>query len=223
MYEEVEPNSERWFDLTPLKNEIWRDVKDYEGLYQVSNYGRVKSLEKERWNRFAYISIPNHILKARIDKKGYISYILYKNGIKKSYKGHRLTINAFVNNINNKPQINHIDGNKLNNKLNNLEYNTQTENINHALVNGLIKGKKKRLKYNKQNARECLDKYRKIAVEKAKQINSKRINVYDINSKRLLYTFNSIKEAKKILKVTHIGEIIKGARKSKKYIFEEAK
>lgn len=222
MYEEVEPNSERWFDLTPLKNEIWRGVKDYEDLYQVSNYGRIKSPEKKQWNRFAYITQPTRILTARIGKDGYISYALYKNGKSKIYKGHRLTITTFIKNVDNKPQINHKDGCKTNNKLNNLEYNTQSENINHAFINGLVKGKTKKFKYNKQDARKCLDKYRNKAIEKARLSNSKKVNVYDINTNKLLYTFNSIKETERQLKTSHINEILKGKRNSKRYIFKEA-
>ena len=223
MYKEIEPNSERWFDFNLLENEIWRDIKGYEGLYQVSNYGRVKSIERKRWNRFDYIATPERILKARVDKKGYIKYALYKNGKQKNINGHKLVIQAFIKNVYNKPQINHKDGNKLNNKLNNLEYCTNRENQIHALEHGLTKNKR-RLKYYKQEARKCLDKYRNIAIKLAKEKNSKKVYVYDKNTNKLLYTFKSRREAQKELKVTHIGEYINGIRKNnKKYIFKEEK
>ena len=148
MYEEVEPNSERWFDLTQLKNEIWRDVKDYEGLYQVSNYGRVKRL-----SRFHNTSNSNQkngyyskemIMKTCIDIYGYYKITFYSKQGSKSTQIHRVVANAFldVNDVKSKPseinidmdklQVNHKDENKLNNRIDNLEWCTQKYNMNYG-------------------------------------------------------------------------------------------
>lgn len=105
--------------------EIWKDIKGYEGLYQVSNLGKVKSLKK------------NIILKPYIEKKGYLRIDLNKNGKSKHYLIHRLVAEAFIPNPLNKLQINHIDCNKQNNCINNLEWSTNLENAIHAYNNNL--------------------------------------------------------------------------------------
>ena len=100
--------------------EIWKDIKDYEGLYQVSSFGRVKSF------------YTNRILKGSEDSWGYLQVKLYKNGIKSNKKMHRLVAQSFIPNPENKPEVNHIDENKTNNKLSNLEWSTAKENSNHG-------------------------------------------------------------------------------------------
>ena len=94
-----------------LEEEIWKDVVGYEGLYQVSNLGRVKSL-------FRY----KKILKQFEDNKGYLRVTLYKNNKSKSIKVHRLVATAFIPNPNNYDCINHKDENKTNNNVENLEF-----------------------------------------------------------------------------------------------------
>ena len=105
-----------------MKKEYWRPVVEYEGLYMVSNWGRVKSLKfgKER------------ILKQSKDKFGYLYVDLYKNNIKKKYKVHRLVAEAFLPNPYNLLQVNHRDENKLNNNVDNLEWCTNEYNINYG-------------------------------------------------------------------------------------------
>lgn len=100
--------------------EIWRDIEGFEGLYQVSNLGRVKS------------SYTNRILKGCKDTDGYLYAGLYKNNIRCCKKIHRLVAQAFIPNAENKPQVNHIDENKTNNNINNLEWMTAKENTNHG-------------------------------------------------------------------------------------------
>lgn len=108
--------------------EIWKDIVEYEGLYQISNYGNVKNKH-------------NKLLKLRKDKNGYLIAYLYKNNIMKCKKTHRLVAQAFIPNIHNKPQINHKDGNKENNYVDNLEWVTNKENIIHCWENNFHKKK----------------------------------------------------------------------------------
>lgn len=101
--------------------EIWRDIQGYEGLYQVSNYGRVKSLCAGRWHT-------EMIRKAVPDKDGYLTVVFKKDNKVSCYKIHRLVASAFISNPNNLPHINHKDENKTNNHVSNLEWCTAKYN-----------------------------------------------------------------------------------------------
>lgn len=112
--------------------EIWRDIKGYEGLYQVSSFGRVRSLDRlDGANR----RLTGKILKCGTDKDGYLQVTLCKDSTKSTKKIHRLVAQAFVSNSENKPEINHIDEDKANNRVNNLEWSTRKENNNHGTHN----------------------------------------------------------------------------------------
>lgn len=115
--------------------EIWKDIEGYEGLYQVSNLGRVKSF----YAKNGRLSIQSHILKPKIDKYGYLKLTLCKDKNYKYVTVHRLVATTFIDNLENKPEVNHKDGNKLNNYVNNLEWVTGLENIHHAFDTGLTK------------------------------------------------------------------------------------
>lgn len=108
--------------------EEWRDVVGYEGLYEISNHGRVKSYH----TRFK----KPRILKTSMTTTGYRKVELVKNKIKKSRKIHRLVAEAFIPNEENKPYINHIDSNPINNNVDNLEWCTQKENMIHSAIFG---------------------------------------------------------------------------------------
>jgi len=113
-----------------MKNEeIWTNIKDYEGLYQISSYGRVKSLRRKRSDN---IWTKTRILKNRTDKYGYSHVTLVKNKIYKTCLVHRLVAKAFIPNLNNKPQVNHEDGIKNHNYDYNLKWCTISENNQHA-------------------------------------------------------------------------------------------
>ena len=118
--------------------EEWRDITGYEGLYQVSNLGRVRSLDRYvnsgyNTKRFS----KGKILSFLLQKNGYAKVMLSKENTVKNADLHRLVAETFIANPNNKTTVNHKDGNKENNKIDNLEWATQKENNNHAAANGL--------------------------------------------------------------------------------------
>jgi len=110
-------------------NEIWKSILGYEGIYEISNLGNVKSLSKIVGKN----TRGEVILKPAIDRKGYLFVSLTKNKISKCCRIHRLIAIAFIENSFNKPQIDHIDGNPLNNSVDNLKWSTQKENLNNPI------------------------------------------------------------------------------------------
>lgn len=126
-----------------INSEIWKDISGYEGLYQISNFGRVKSLDRILpHDVFGKWKIKGKILKLGLNKpNGYLHVTLYDNNKKASIKSiHRLVAEAFVNNINPSlyTQVDHVDCNKLNNRFDNLQWVTPKENTRRAIENGLI-------------------------------------------------------------------------------------
>lgn len=113
--------------------ELWKDIEGFEGLYQVSNLGRVRSYFRE--------GTKGGIIKQFIINR-YPKVHLFKDGVGKFIYTHRLVALAFIPNPENKPQINHINGNKYDNRAINLEWATSQENIQHAIDTGLRKFKK---------------------------------------------------------------------------------
>ena len=119
--------------------EIWKDIEGYEGHYQVSNLGRVKSLEREesylrqgtlctRRRKAMIMAIPK-------DKDGYSLINLTREGLRKTYRLHRIVAKAFIPGYN--EHVNHINGIKSDNRVENLEWCTNQENIKHAINTGL--------------------------------------------------------------------------------------
>lgn len=138
-----------------VHQEVWRDIKGYEGLYQISNLGRVRGLDRYSNNYSNYLTGKTNKRKiyGRIltNKKGkYLFVMLSKNGRYKTKSIHRLIAEAFIENPNNYNCVNHIDGNKYNNSINNLEWCTTSENNTHAYRNGLNKRNKEVLQYDKK-------------------------------------------------------------------------
>ena len=114
-----------------METEIWKDIPWYEWKYQVSNLWRLKSMSyKMTWIE--------KILDIKPNKNWYTDYKLSKNNSYKRYRINRLVALNFIPNPENKPQVNHIDWNKLNNRVDNLEWVTAKENIQHAWNNWLI-------------------------------------------------------------------------------------
>ena len=127
-----------------MKVEIWQDIENF-SKYQVSNLGRIKSK-----GRYTKVGIKNqekcyrkeYIVDGFINKKGYKQVTLYDDNCKpKTMRVHKLVALAFIENKNNLPQINHKDGNKLNNAVSNLEWISNYDNIQHAIKNGLVNQK----------------------------------------------------------------------------------
>ena len=173
--------------------EVWKNIKDYEGIYQVSNLGNVRSLDRVSKNRH---HLKGKILKQHRDKDGYLKLCLFKNGVGRHFFVHRLVTIAFIPNPDNKPQVNHIDEDKDNNKANNLEWCTVLYNNNYG----------KRL----EKAVKSND-YKKLA-----KINEKPIYGFNPNFSQDKISFNSIKEAAQKLNTTggSIGRVLRGERKT---------
>lgn len=114
--------------------EIWKPLKGYEARYMVSNYGNLKSLDfidsKKRLRK-------GKLIKLQKDQYGYLRARLSYNSTKFTVRLHRLVAEHFIENTKNKPQVNHKDGNKENNKVSNLEWCTNQENQIHAIQEGL--------------------------------------------------------------------------------------
>lgn len=133
-----------------MKNEIWKDIDEFKGMYQVSNLGRVKSLNYRRTGK-------ESILKYSTNNDGYKTVCLHKDGKQTTRLIHKLVAISFIPNIQNKPQINHIDGNKDNNCVDNLEWCTFKENIIHRDI------------YIKPKGRSLLTKEEVNTIKEAKQ------------------------------------------------------
>lgn len=126
------PNEERWYSVENFEGEIWKDIAGFEGFYQISNYGRVKSLRRYKSN-WSKKQIVNEKIKRYSDNgHGYIIVPLSKNNKQKMFYVHRLVAIAFLQNPLNLPEINHKDENKSNNKIDNLEWCTGLYNANYG-------------------------------------------------------------------------------------------
>lgn len=173
--------------------EIWKDIKNFEGLYQVSNLGNVKSMNY------------NHTKKEKvlIPQKQNNGYLTVQLG-EKIKSIHRIVAETFIPNLYNKPQVNHIDGNKHNNNVNNLEWCTPSENMIHAIKNNMIR----------MNT-EAKIKAIKLNIAKATEKNKIKILQYSKNGE-YIRKYNSIIEASKLTNsnATHISLCAKGKQKS---------
>ena len=150
--------------------EVWKDVEGYEGLYQVSNLGNIRSMPR-KWCKTKSVKILEPIVR----KDGYMQITFSKEGISENFLIHRLVANAFIPNIDNLPQINHIDEVKSNNNSKNLEWCTSLYNNNYGT-----------------KIQRTIDK------------NNKKVNQYDLNGK-YIKTWESIKQAQDYYNIKHIS------------------
>ena len=152
--------------------EVWRDIKGYEGCYQVSNLGRVKSLDRVDRNGCKR----NGLIKKPQDNGNGYQYIQLKKDAKyKNFYVHRLVAIYFINEITGKEYVNHKDGNKKNNRFDNLEWCTESENMQHAYETGL------NIPMNIKELHEARDAYHKknAKVVIQKDANGTVINTYE--------------------------------------------
>lgn len=172
--------------------EEWRDIKGFEGYYQVSNLGRVRSVDRviintgnKGENKKSHYK--GRILRQTHRNKGYLGVILTKNSKQHSFSVHRLVAQTFIPNINNLPQINHKDENKENNSVDNLEWCDCKYNINYG-------------SWRQKQSYSHKGKYSKKVVQLDK-------------SGRLIKIFDSITEAEKETGIRHISAVARGQRK----------
>lgn len=181
--------------MDEIKVEIWKDIENYPN-YQISNFGRVKS--KKRITRVGIKNVKKIIRNEKILKplkltKGYLGIRLYDNNSNaKTFKIHRLVAQAFIPNPNNLPQVNHIDGDKTNNRIDNLEWCTCLENMNHSYNIGLR---------DKEKLKEHMSKVGKSLTNK-KGHHIRKVAQYDQNNK-LIKIWDSQMDASKSIGITN--------------------
>lgn len=165
--------------------EVWKDIEGYDGIYKVSNLGKVISTNQDNTGK---------LLTGRRTGKGYLSVALFKKSVRKNQLVHRLVAQTFIPNPENKPQVNHIDEDKTNNRVDNLEWVSAKENANHGSRNS------------------------RIHQNKAVHYNRKQIICITNGEK-----YNSLTEACESLGVTKtlVSRVLTGERKSTKgYVFQ---
>ena len=144
-------------------NEIWLPIIGYEGYYEVSNLGKVKRVKQYQPScRKKGITHRSNTLKNCVNNRGYVRLLLSKDGVSKSFKLARLVAFHFIENPNNLPYVNHIDGNKTNDISTNLEWCSQAENVQHAYEHQLRKtseGIGHRIRLNKEDATNIREIY----------------------------------------------------------------
>lgn len=123
-----------------MKNiEIWKSIANYYGFYEVSTLGRVRSLDSTLTTKKGVIRTRfGRVMSLNKKKNGYLSVMFSINENKKRFYAHRLVAISFIDNIENKTEVNHINGIKNDNRVENLEWVTKSENSIHAIKNGLI-------------------------------------------------------------------------------------
>ena len=162
--------------------EIWKDVVGFENLYQVSNLGRIRSLDRIIRTNSGERFIKGTIRQTTLTNGGYKKVVLYKGKIRKTLLVHRLVAMAFIPNPNNFPQVNHKDEVITNNQSSNLEWCTNDYNHNYG-----------------------------TAVKRIAEKNSKKVHQFTLNGE-LVKVWDSVTEAAKTLKIGHIDAVARGER-----------
>lgn len=169
-------------------NEIWKPIKKFEGYYEISNLGNIRSIERTiiTKNNVQRI-VKSKQLKLSVNEHGYLITTIRINNVPYNLKIHRIVAQTFIPNPDNKKTVNHIDCNKLNNAVSNLEWSTHSENIQHAYDNNL----------------NYSDSQYKAVLQYSKQ-------------GEFIQEYKSISEAKKTLKIkgNHISDVCNGRMKS---------
>lgn len=150
-----------------IENEIWKNIDEYDGNYQISNHGRVRSVEREvfiKRGSSEYMATYEGRILSVSENTRYSNVGIGYNGETRTILVHRLVAQAFTPNPENKPYVNHIDGDTHNNHVSNLEWVTQSENINHAIKIGNkepkeVKVNPKKPTTNKQKIFDVLNRF----------------------------------------------------------------
>lgn len=183
------------------KDEVWKPIEGFEGLYEVSNFGRVKSLTRYK-----------KIIKPLVTNVGYYQYQLWHKGVCRVASAHRLVAQAFIPNPEGKPIVNHIDENKLNNSVENLEWVTHVENCRYGTA---IERRTKHFDYSK---RKRNPKNQILAC-------SKPVDQYTIDG-AFVKRWNSATECYRAtnISISCIRRVASGERKTAGgYVFKEVK
>jgi hypothetical protein len=122
------------FSLEDMEGEIWKDIEGLNGYYQISNFGRVKSLSREMFNGKCYFYSKEKILKLGNHKRGYCTIKINLNKKNNNFLVHRLVAQYFIDNLKNKREVNHINGIKKDNNVLNLEWVSSLENKSHSKI-----------------------------------------------------------------------------------------
>lgn len=171
--------------------EKWKQIEDTQ--FYISNMGRIKNIETGR------------VLKMAPNYKGYLTVHVTVNRVKRSFKPHRLVAKYFIPNPENKEQVNHINCDKTDNRVENLEWLTNLENMKHAIAHGLY-------------ANGGYD-----GILRANELKKKKIVATSIDGKQVI-NFNSISEAERYFNSRHITDVLKGKRsKTKNFFFSYLK
>lgn len=160
--------------------EVWKDIEGYEGLYQISNLGRVKSLERGHKTLSKYIQ-KEKILSTRVGIRGYCVVTLYKHNKSKQIPIHRLIAKAFIPNPKNKPCIDHINTIRTDNRIENLRWVSHKENSNNVIT----------LKKSKEN---CQIMWERGDFDNRNNLHYQKVAKLDLDG-NILEIFDSIKEA----------------------------
>lgn len=160
--------------------EIWRPVNGTDGMLEISSEGRIKSNLRD-----------GRILKQQIDKKGYHRLRVTLNRVKMGFKVHRMVAEAFIPNPENLPQVNHIDGNKDNNSVSNLEWVSNRDNAKHAIESGL---------------------WNSVVMGAKAENDSRKVPVIATEKDGTKRRFESIRAAEVYYNSRHISDVLKGKR-----------
>ena len=170
--------------------EEWKDIKEYEGKYQISNYGNIKRLAYVDQRKTQTYSYKEMLIKPQINNSGYLRVALWKDGKNKKHFIHRLVAEHFIENPKKLPEVNHDDGNKQNNHVSNIEWISISENQKHARRNKLFTP-------NEQGIHEK---------KKVFQINR--------DTKEVIKVYDSVTEAVLTTGVKHVSAVCRGERKT---------
>lgn len=177
--------------------ESWKIIEITNGLYEVCNLGKVSRIgQRVARKNGTTVYVPSNVLSVKVGKKGYCTVNLTMNNRKKTQYLHRLVAMAFIPNPENKPDVNHLDGNKSNNLVSNLAWVTKSENSKHAFDTGLNRAYK--------GEKHNLAKLTNVEVLKIRKEHIPFVNTYPMLAKKYSVRPNTIRSIVKRYTWTHI-------------------